>query len=705
MTAALRALVAPRAVVVVGASDDPARIGGRPLQQLREHGFAGRVYGVNPRHTMVQGWPCFPDLASLPEVPDVAVLSVNAEASIGAVEACARLGIPAAVMFSAGFAELHTALGQERQARLSGIAERHGMAIAGPNCTGVANLRTGAVMSFSPFKRATGPGRVALVSQSGALAATICAAGEESALDFGYIVTTGNEACLGLTDYLEHLADDADCTTVLAYVEQVRDGPRFLRAARLLRERGKLLVAMKVGRSAKGVEAAQSHTAALAGNDRAYRAAFWHAGVVEAGDIAEMVDIAALHQLGRRPGAAVGVLSVSGAAGVALADLFADAGHPLPNLPTPTQERLRALIPDYGMVSNPVDMTANVVNDSSVLPSLLSIVAETPGFGTVVLFMSGGLLGRSLPNLAVPGQTLLVNVDGLRNGDPAAIRQSGIAYFTDMGRAVRAIAALARWHARPPQASEQNRQDAASLEVAAALAGFSAAGRTTLSEMEGKQFLAKAGLDCVPDSLVTDAASAGRVSGATCFPVVLKLVSPDVPHKSEVGGVRIGIGSEADAEAAFRDIIKKARERVPNARIEGVTVQPQIQGGVELLLGATRDATFGWLLTVGFGGVWTELLGDVAQALPPVSEAGALQMLRELRAFPLLDGFRGAPRADLEAACRAIARFSRMLLASGDALSELEVNPLLVRSAGHGAVVADALVVLRASGPNPGPVP
>lgn len=696
----MEALLEPRSIAVIGASPDPARIGGRPIAQMREHGFAGAVYPVNPRYGEVQGHKCFPDIRALPEVPDMVVAALNAEAALDQLETCAAAGVKAAVVFSAGFAELGTPEGVERQDRLRALAERTGIAILGPNCLGVANLRTGAVAAFNLFQREERGHDVALVSQSGAIAGAIYAAGLEVGLGFGHVVTTGNEACLGITDAMEFFVGRMETKVVLLYLEQVRDGARFLSAARALRAQGTLVVALKVGRSAKGQEAAQSHTAALAGNDRAYREAFRAAGVVDAGGIAELVDIAYLHRFGAGvAGPGIALVTASGAAGVAMADGFADAGHPIPTFSAALQERLRGLVPAYGMVSNPVDVTANVVNDPETMPEVVRAVGGEPGIGTVIVYAAGATLMRSAyPRIgADPARPrkLIVSLDALLTGAREAAEAAGMAYFTDIGRAVRAVSAYVDGRAEPAwtPVAPGNEPD-----LGPVLAEARAAGRGSLSETEGKRLLAQGGIPVMPEILVRDASGLADAFAGFAPPVVLKLVSPDVLHKSEVGGVQLGLHDLGTASAAFQAILSSAAVLAPGARVDGVSVQPQVTDGVEVLIGATHDPVFGWMVTAGLGGVLTEVMADVASRLAPVSEAEAEAMLRSLKGFRLLDGFRGRPVADVQAAASTIAALSRLVVAAGAGLREVEINPLLVRPKGKGVVAADALVTLAPAG-------
>lgn len=690
----LKALIDPSSIVVIGASPDPTRIGGRPLAQMRDYGYSGSIYCINPRYREVQGFPCYPDVASLPATPDAALLSVNADAGLDEIERCAALGVKAAIVFSAGFAELGTEEGIARQDRLRDIAARTGLAIIGPNCLGVANFNSGAIASFNLFAPQSGSKRAAIVSQSGALAAAIYASASQAGFGISHVVTTGNEACLDLSDFIEYFADAPDIDVVLSYVEQVRDGPRFLAAARRLKRNGKLLVAYKVGRSAKGAEAAQSHTAALAGNDRAYREAFRAAGVIEARNVAELVDISYLHRFAAgTPVGGVGVLSVSGAACVALADEFAEGGHPLPTFDAELQKELRTLVPAYGMVANPVDMTANVVNDDATLPTLVRLVGRSDAVSAIVTCGSANVMRKPWADIARDPERpkkLLITVDTLCNAREEA-EASGFAYFNDMTRAARALCAYLS-NAKATAEDAHIPPSPAVLSARASLARLKEAGRTALSEVEGKALLQEIGVDAVTDRLVHSPEEAAAAVLALGEPAVLKLVSPDVLHKTEIGGVRLGVVGEAAARAAYDDILASARRLAPDARIDGISVQPYVTDGVEVLVGFTRDPVFGWMVTVGLGGVFTELLGDAETRLAPVSPQVAEEMFRKLKGFALLDGFRGAPKADVAAAAHAVALLSQFAVAAGDLMSEFEINPLLVRP--KGALAADAVVVL-----------
>lgn len=572
------------------------------------------------------------------------------------------------------------------------------MVILGPNCLGVGNFRTGAIMTFGVVPPFRGNKRVAIVSQSGAMAASIYAAAEQIGLGIGHMVTTGNEACVDVTSCIDYYARCDDIDVVLAYIEQIRNGKAFIAAAREMRRRSKILAVYKVGRSVKGAEAARSHTAALTDNDRAYREAFASAGVVEADGIAELIDVAYLHGFAKgnaRRG--IGILTVSGAAGVAFADAFAETGHDLPTFGPDIQARLRKLVPAYGMVANPVDSTANVVNDASTMPDLLAIFDEAPETGITLVCASGNVMGQTWRAMQAQGNRLsklTISVDPHFSNSRKIAEEAGFAYFNDMGRAARAISAYST--ANGPSEPLPAAPSVAARGAAEKLAALRAAGRTILSEVEGKALLSEAGCAVVPDRVVRtadDAAATARILG---FPVVLKLVSPDITHKTEIGGVKLGLDDEAAVREAFDEILTCARRHAPSAKVDGISVQPQILDAVELLVGATRDPLFGWMMTVGLGGVMTELMGDVVSRLAPVTPERARAMLYELKGFRLLDGFRGRPSADVEAASQCIAALSEFACATGDAAAEIEINPLLVRPQHKGAVSADAVILLAA---------
>jgi acetate---CoA ligase (ADP-forming) len=507
---------------------------------------------------------------------------------------------------------------------------------------------------------------------------------------FSHVINTGNEASVDFSDYLDYLASDDATHAAVCYIEELRDGPKFLAAAARFRAAGKLLAVYKVGASEKGAEATRSHTAALAGDSAAYDAAFSRAGVARARSLAELADLAYLHSLGKGKirGNNCGVLSISGAAGAILADALALAGGDTPTFPQDVQDGLTAQIPGHSMVSNPVDLTGNIVNSNDFLADCMKLALQPDDIDVLLLYLPGTFLTGALEQVektaAATDKTLIV-IDTFAMADQAHLAKLGIGYFDDFDRAARAISAYGSW--------------AKGGETAPALAPSTIswpdieAGRAALSETESKDALALFGVPVVHDALVQTAEEARKAAEAVGFPLVAKLVSPDVAHKTEHGLIRLSIKDADAAVQAFKEMMDKARSM--NVHIEGVTFEPMLQGGVEILAGVTRDPVFGWMLTVGMGGVWTELMKDACHSLLPVDAAGAETMLRSLKGFALLDGYRGAPKADVAAAAKAIAALGEAVLAGGDRLREVEINPLLVMPQGKGAIAVDALVLLN----------
>ena len=686
----LSPLLKPQSIAIIGASDNKGRIGGVPVDILKRAGFA-KIYPVNPKNETVQGLTAYKDIESVPEVVDLAIIAVSADATLPMLERCHALGIPAAMAYASGYAETNEVDGQKKQDELVAFTRRTGMKVAGPNCMGNANFSDNIFTTFGQsFQPGEPAGNTALLTQSGNMCATLFRMAKRAGVTFSHVINTGNEASVDFSDYLDYLAGDESTHAAICYIEELREGPKFLAAAARFRAAGKLLAVYKVGASEKGAEATRSHTAALAGDSAAYDAAFSRAGVARARSLAELADLAYLHRLGKGKirGANCGVLSISGAAGAILADALALAGGDTPTFPQTVQDGLAAQIPGHSMVSNPVDLTGNIVNSNDFLADCMKLALQPDDIDVLLLYLPGPFLTGALDQIektaAATNKTLIV-IDTFAMADQVQLAELGIGYFDDFDRAARAISAYGSW--------------AKGSETAPALATSTISwpdievGRAALSETESKDALALFGVPVVHDALVQTAEEARKAAETVGYPLVAKLVSPDVAHKTEHGLIRLSIKDDVGAVRAFEEMMAKARTM--NVHIEGVTFEPMLQGGVEILAGVTRDPVFGWMLTVGMGGVWTELMKDACHSLLPVDAAGAEAMLRSLKGFALLDGYRGAPKADVAAAAKAIAALGEAVLAGGESLREVEINPLLVMPQGKGAVAVDALVLLN----------
>lgn len=700
MTPSLEPLLNPRSIALIGASDNAGRIGGMPLELLSRFGFGGAVYPVNPKYAEVFGYRCYAQVEDLPAPPDLAVLAIGARDVTAMLRRCHAVGIPAAVVYAAGFAEEGEA-GALLQEELARFCAESGMQVAGPNCMGLANLNTKAFTAFAAiFKTAslqTGTGCVSVLTQSGNVCSALYGLARSRELPVSHFINTGNEANVDFSGYLDYLADDPHTEIVLGYVEQIRDGRRFINACRRFEDQGKVLVVLKAGVTEKGAVAVQSHTSALAGDQRIYDAAFRDLNVIAADDFAQMADIAMLARLRvRTAGVRIGVVTMSGALGAILTDRFIQAGLQLPDLPADVQARLRAGIPAYGMVGNPVDVTGNIVNDPQFVAQVLEALALTPALDTVVINAPGYMLDRMaqpLIDVVKKHPRLFVAIDTGQADSRARLRDAGVAVFDDLGQAVRALGPYLTWQARRRPAVGTGgiscAVPAASRKVALP--------PLPCDELQARRYLQAFDLPDPDVHLAVSRETAASLAERIGVPVAMKVVSADLAHKTEAGGVVLNVQGADQAAQAYEQIMENCKEHQPDAKITGVMISPMQRGVAELLVGATNDAVFGPVLTVALGGVMTEVYRDTAHALLPVTQEQALQLLRSLKAFVLLDGFRGWPKADLQAATKAIVAVGNAFLSGQPELDQIEINPLLVREAGAGVAMLDALLLPQAA--------
>lgn len=692
----LDALLRPRSIAIIGASDDPTRIGGRPLAYLKARGFAGAILPVNPNRATVQGLPAFPDIASLPAAPEAAIIAIPGEGAIEAVGALAARGCRAGIVFTAGFAEVGPA-GAAMQERLVAAARAHGMRLVGPNCLGLFNAPLGHFPIFSAsFENGWPlPGKVGIASQSGAYGSHLFAAARDRGIGTPVLVTTGNEADLHLADIIEWMAAADEVEVIAAYAEGIRDGAHFVRALEAARRARKPVVMMKVGRSAVGGAAAQSHTASIAGDDWVMDAVLGDLGVHRARTTEELLDVCQVAQKRIYPvGNTLGVVTISGGAGVLIADAAEAAGLPMPPMPDEAQAKLKQLVP-FASPRNPVDCTAQAFNDMGVVGKFAESMAADGGYASMIAFFTQWGASPSIaPKLRAelkavldrhPDRLFVLSI----LAPPERVREweaDGFLVMADPSRAVVALAAMGRFG----EAFSRVRAPAPPVpDVALPVAAP--------NEAQAKRILAAAGVPMVPERACGRADEAVAAAQEFGFPVVMKLLSPDILHKSEIGGVLLDVAGEDAVRAGFATLMARAADRAPRARVDGVLVAKQVRNAVEMAVGVVRDPVFGPVVMVGLGGVFIEVFKDVAFKQCPVSEEEAAQMIRSLRGFALLDGARGRPKADVAALARSVAALSRFGAAAGPRLLSAEVNPLMVLPDGQGALAADAVIEIAES--------
>jgi acyl-CoA synthetase (NDP forming) len=699
----LDSFFSPASIALIGASRDLEKIPGRLLSMLRKNHYPGRIYPINPNYGDIDGLKCFPSIADVGQPIDLAIVIIPARAVLGALEQCAAVGVKNAVIISSGFAEEggdSTAM----QDAIVALAKKSGMRISGPNAEGFYSEAQHVAATFSPTVDIK-PGavdlvatrrRAAIVAQSGGIGFAIKHRAKALGVAISYCVSAGNEADLGAGEFLDYMVQDSSTDVILLFIEGIRDVDKFLVAARRAAEIGKPIIVTKVGRSGAGERAAASHTASMAGWSAAYDAVFAKYGFIVSNDLDEAVSIAAVLTTSPLPkGDRVAVLTVSGGAGIWGADTVSMQGLQVPELPAAMQAEIRALLPSYGAARNPIDVTAQGVHSGGLQRSIdlldasddidAILVVLSLSSDTRMLFKQAELkpvIDAQRKPIVFYSYTLPSNFARTTLAESGVIVLSGL---THAGVAMRRITDYAKFKLAPPvEASIPALRDVSAYLKSA-----------TLSEHDSKSLLREAGIALPDEILVAEKNALDAAIARTGFPLVMKIQSRDIPHKSEVGGVRINIATKGEAWAAYGALLDGARQHRPDAAIQGMLVSPMAKKGVEIIVGTMLDATFGPMIMVGLGGITTELFKDVIYRPAPVSATEATAMLGELKAAPLLNGFRGAAKADVPALAQLISQISALAAGFRAQISEIEINPVLVHPEGKGVTIVDALVVPR----------
>ncbi len=686
MSEGLEGLLFPRSVALIGASGNPGKIGYALFQNMRR--FPGRFYPVNPKYREIQGIPCYPDVASLPETVDLTVIAIPAAFVPEVLEDCGRVGIRNVVVISAGFKEAGPE-GAKREQELARIARRWRINVLGPNCLGLISTKVGLNATFAP--RDALPGHIAFISQSGAFCTSVLDWAWKERLGFSHFISLGNKAVLSEVDFLPAFATDPETKVIVAYLEGISDGEAFIRIAREV-VRSTPLVVLKAGRTSAGARAVSSHTGTLAGSQRAYEAALRKCGVIQARNVEELFDYAYI--LARQPlprGGRVGIMTNAGGAGVMATDAVEEQGLELARFTEATARALAESLPPAANIYNPVDVLGDAHADR--YRRALELVIGDPGVDMVVA------LSAPAPLIPFPELARIVTEVKERYGKPLTVsfmagelgeeaeerlREAGVPSFFDPARAVRALAVLyryARIKGREPEAPRAFPVDRSRAErvIQEALER----GELQLG-VEALEILEAYGIPVPPFRLVRTPEEAQEAAAAIGGRVVLKVVSPELTHKTDVGGVVLGISPE-EAGARAQEMLQRISLRFPGARIRGILVQRELPPGRELILGMTRDTQFGPLLMFGLGGIFVEVLRDVSFGIAPLSPGEAREMVEGIRGYPLLRGVRGQPGVDLERVTEALERLSQLVV-DFPQIVELDVNPLLAYPDGVMAV-------------------
>lgn len=689
---ALRTALAPRAIAVIGASDNPHKIGGRPIAYLQRFGWTGQLYPINPARAEVQGLRTWADLADLPEVPDAAIVAVPGDAAVEAVARLADAGTAITVLMSSGFGEVDAA-GKAREQAMAAKARAAGMRLVGPNSQGLANFGSGAVLSFSTMFTEVQPqdGPVGIISQSGAMSVIPYGLLRGRGIGVRHSHATGNDCDVTVCELATVVAEDPGLKLLLLYLEGIPDPWHLAEAAEVARARGLPLLALKAGRTPAGQAAALSHTGALASEDRVVDAFLAEHGIWRVRNMVELVDAVELYLQGWRPqGRRLVAISNSGAVCVLTADAATEAGMPLQPLADQTQTALKHILPGFATTTNPVDITAALLTNSRLFSDILPPIAQDPAADAFLVGVAVAGAGYDVPTFAADTARFAqatgkpVVVAAPQTSVAAAFKAHGLPVYPTEAEGVRALGQLLSHHqlmataaARRPPWPPRPRPGAAG---------------TLLDEAQSLSLLAAAGVPVARHRLCRDAADAraawAELGGGE---VVVKGCSVEVSHKSELGLVKVGPDSADTVAAACGQIIDAAKKA--GVALRGLLVAERVRGRRELMIGARLDPVFGPVVLVGDGGLYVEAMPDTAVLLPPFDAGRVEQALRGLRIAPLLDGVRGQPPLDVEAFCAAAVAVGRLMADQACGIQQLDINPVIVGARGQGCAAVDAVIV------------
>ena len=693
----LKAALDPRSIAIIGASENPNKVGGRPVHYLDKFGFKGRIFPINPSRPEVQGHRCYKSLADLPEAPEMVIVAVAGDNAIGVVEDCAAHGVKVAVVMASGFGEVDAVAGKAKERRMVEAAHSAGMRIVGPNSQGLANFGTGAIASFSTMfmDMDRSEGHVAMLSQSGALSTVPVGFLRQRGIGVRHTHATGNDADITVGELAVAVAEDPEVKLLLLYLESIPEKKYLEELAAVALDRDLPIVALKSGRSEAGRQAAQSHTGALANEDRVVDAFFEHHGIWRAPDMRGLVEATELYLKGWKPrGRRLVAISNSGAVCVMTADAATAVGMPMAKLADETDRKLKGILPSFATTTNPIDLTAALLSNSRLFGDILPVIAQDPAADAFLIGVPVAGPGYDVEAFARDAAAF-----GRQTGKPlviAATQRSVADQFAAEGSSVfptetEAVTALHQFLAhRELMAHTRARKAARSGDTAQSSLLTSSAATTMLNESDSLALLAARGIPVVPHRLCRSRAEAVAAFETIGGPVVVKGCSADIAHKSELGLVKLGVRTREEAGeiwAQMEEIIRKH-----GARFDGVIIAATAGGRREIMIGAHRDPVFGPVVAIGDGGKYVEIFRDTTLLLPPFSKGDVREALGKLRIAPLFAGVRGEPPMDVDALCDAVVKIGALMLDPAARVMSLDLNPVLLDSAGKGCVVVDAVV-------------
>jgi acyl-CoA synthetase (NDP forming) len=705
----LSQLLDPQSVAIIGVSENPTRIGGRLFKYLTKHGYKGHLALVNPKYQELNGVACYPSVSDIPVQIDCALIAVPEKFVLSVLSECADSHVGSAVIFSSGFAEMGSD-GKEAQNKIKKLARARDLRICGPNCIGLINFSSHTALSFSQLLEIDTLilGNIGFISQSGALGGSLVNRAQDKSIGLSYFISSGNEADLDVSDYIKYLVlHDQNTKVIAAVIEGFRDGAKFIEAAELALMHQKPLIVLKIGETEVGQKAAASHTGSMTGSDAVIDAVFNQKGVIRVHNYDELFQTASLFSKGRIPqGGKVGILTSTGGGGIIMADYYTKLGLTVPEPSLETQDLASKEIAAFGKVANPFDLTGQIFSDPEMFKRCMKLFVEDDNFDIVQVNVSmvagqsseqrASMLLESIGESTKPIVSWWA-AGSLSEPGIQLLNGSKVALFRSPERCAAAVKSLVKYyqflktHSDPaPSVTDTD------YSISAQKAGdLVATGDKSLGEHQSKALLDLYGIPVTREQVAESPREAIRLAEEIGFPVVLKVDSPDILHKSDAGAIRLGVNTQEELIRFYDEIIANAETYNPNVRINGVLVQEMIRDGTEVMIGMSQDPQFGPTIAFGLGGIFVEVLKDISLRVAPLSISDAEQMVKEIKGYQILQGVRGKQPSDVKAIVDVLLRISRLAQDCEDTITEIDVNPLIVFDEGRGVKAADALIVLK----------
>ncbi len=705
----LEPLFRPKSIAIIGATEDPGRVAGLPLKYALDHGYKGKLFPVNPNRDVVRGVKCYHSVLDIPEEVDAAVIVVPAGVVPDMIEQCAKKGVKAVVIGVSGFAELDEE-GKKRQDKIVEIARQSGMRICGPNTNGLLNVHESISLGYSFAQEVAIPGGLGYVTQSGALLSATVPRFARRNVGMSYFVGAGNQADLEVFDFVRYLIDDPKTKAIAVYVEGFNDPKKFPEVAELALEKGKPIAMLKVGRSELAVKAAKSHTGSLVGSDAVVDAICKQKGIARVDDFDELIAVSSVFLKCKLPkGNRVGIISSSGGAIGMIADRTMNVDLRFLDVSDKTKKEASKVLPWYGEFKNPFDIAGAgsratqdidlaraavnfVLNDENI-DILLAVITPMDRRGTQNYLQAVVEASKTSEKPVI----LFSPMASLREEEEEIFARGDIPMLTDSAECAKALDALIKFSRTLERRRESKGVSGLSISVNVKEIekGLQKLGRKILSENESKELLSRYGIPLTQEVLAGSSEEAVKIAAKIGYPVVMKVDSPDIPHKTEAGVIKIGISNQSELIEAYNGIMGNAKKYAPGAKIRGVLVQEMVRNAREVIVGLSYDPQFGPVVMFGLGGIFVEVFKDVSLRIAPLTRADAEDMIKEVKGYETLKAFRGKPEADVEGIVDVLIKVSRLATDLGDVLSEIDINPLMVLDKGKGVKAADALVVLR----------